>query len=113
MAAFTFLIHLVHGYGEQWSQGALWRPMTQFAWDDKLFSGRDLEWFEARPTLPNCDEVGCPPVSGRLGQSVEGGGQRIIFAIGNYVKKRRPVHDWLMRVLENHGSSSKPDLLID
>lgn len=83
--------------------------MTQFAWDEN--SGRDLEWFEARPTLPNCDEVGCPPVSGRLGQSVEGGGQRIIFAIGNYVKKRRPVHDWLMR--ENHGSSSKPDLLID
>ncbi|KAG6467783.1 hypothetical protein ZIOFF_074293 (mitochondrion) [Zingiber officinale] len=42
---------------DSWSQGALWRPMTQFAWDEKLFSGRDLEWFEARPTLPNCDEA--------------------------------------------------------
>lgn len=38
---------------------------------------------------------------GRLGCSIEGGGKRRIFAIGNYVNQRllRPVHDWLAEVL--------------
>lgn len=40
---------------------------------------------------------------GRLGQSIEGGGKRRIFAIGNYVNQRllKPVHDWLMSVLRH------------
>jgi len=40
-------------------------------------------------------------VEGRLGQSVEGGGKRRVFAIGNYINQRllKPVHDWLMSVL--------------
>lgn len=41
------------------------------------------------------------PTSGRLGQSVEGGGKRCIFAIGNWINQRllKPFHDWLMTVL--------------
>lgn len=39
---------------------------------------------------------------GRLGCSIEGGGKRRIFAIGNYINQRllRPVHNWLMEVLK-------------
>jgi hypothetical protein len=67
----------------------------------KLFTGTDFDWFETRigQYLPSCTDLGCPP--GRLGCSIEGGGKRRIFAIGNYVNQRllRPVHDWLMLVL--------------
>ncbi|XP_050207553.1 uncharacterized protein LOC126656968 [Mercurialis annua] len=43
---------------------------------------------------------GCPP-TGRLGCSIEGGGKRPIFAIGNWFNQRlqKPFHDWLMAVL--------------
>lgn len=43
------------------------------------------------------------PITGRLGQSIEGGGKRRIFAIGKYVNQRllRPVHDWAMSVLRS------------
>lgn len=42
-----------------------------------------------------------PPIPGRLGQAVEGGGKRPIFAIGNWFNQRllKPFHDWLMSVL--------------
>lgn len=38
---------------------------------------------------------------GRLSYTIEGGGKRRIFAIGNYVKQRLlyPVHEWAMSVL--------------
>lgn len=70
---------------------------------NKLFTGRDLDEFErvAGPLLPDDGAVRASTVGGRLGQSVEGGGKRRIFAIGNYVNQRllKPVHDWLMSVL--------------
>lgn len=49
-------------------------------------------WRDLYPT-------GLPPVLGRLGQTIEGGGKR--RAMGNYLYQRllRPVHDWLMEVL--------------
>ena len=69
----------------------------------KIFTGLDLDWFESKmgPALPSCTDLGFLPVTGRLGCSIEGGGKRRIFAIGNYVNQRllRPVHDWLMQVL--------------
>lgn len=36
-----------------------------------------------------------------VGCSIEGGGKRRIFAIGNYVNQRllRPVHEWLAEIL--------------
>jgi len=65
-----------------------------------LFSAFDLDFFESKigPVLPLLD---LPMASGRLGQVVEGGGKRRIFAIGNYINQRllKPVHDWLMEVL--------------
>lgn len=78
---------------------------VRFAFDvnNKLFTPTDLDWFEERigPLLPNCEEMGIPPVTGRLSCSAEGAGKRRIFAICNYVNQRllRPVHDWLMAVL--------------
>lgn len=44
--------------------------------------------------------------TGRLGQVVEGGGKRWIFAIGNYVRQRllKPFHDWLMKSLAKQPS---------
>lgn len=51
--------------------------------------------------LPSYHELKKPSICGHLGQSVEGGGKRQVFAIGNYVNQRllKPVHDWLMEVL--------------
>ena len=71
----------------------------------KRFSGLDLSEFEtvSGPYLPDERDVKAPCVMGRLGQSIEGGGKRRIFAIGNYVNQRllKPVHDWLMSVLRH------------
>ncbi|CAA0819597.1 Uncharacterized mitochondrial protein AtMg01410 [Striga hermonthica] len=63
----------------------------------------DLDWFEAGPYLPSCEDLGIPPVTGRLGCSLEGAGKRRIFAIGNYVNQRllNPVHVWLASVLKS------------
>lgn len=57
----------------------------------------------AGPYFPSADDLGVPAVCGRLGQSIEGGGKRRIFAIGNWVNQRllKPVHDWLMSVLRH------------
>lgn len=42
---------------------------------NKLFSGMDLDQFERTigPVLPSCDDLGVPPVTGRLACSLEGG----------------------------------------
>jgi hypothetical protein len=99
-------MNFTHASGEQWSQGCLWAPRVRFALDgnNSFFSGIYLDWFENRigRYLPSCDDLGVPPVCGRLGQSVEGGGKRRIFAIGNYVNQRllQPFHDWLMALLK-------------
>lgn len=94
-----------HAQGEQWSQGCLWYPRIRYAFDghNAHFTAHDLDWFKRRigPSLPNCNNMGVYPECGRLGQSVEGGGKRRIFAIGNFINQRllRPIHDWLMAVL--------------
>jgi hypothetical protein len=104
--AFQFLMNLVHAGGEQWSQGRLWPTRVRYAFDklNKTFTGLDLDKFEhdVGRYLPTCDQLGIPPICGRLGCSIEGGGKRRIFAIGNYVNQRllRPVHEWLASVLK-------------
>lgn len=86
----------------EWSQAF---GLLEYAFDpsNKRDSGVDLDWFEQRigPYLPTCDDLGVSPVSGRLGCSLEGGGKRRIFAIGNYINQRLlyPIHSWLMKVL--------------
>lgn len=44
---------------------------------------------------------GIPPVTGRLGCSLEGAGKRRIFAIGNFINQRLlyPIHKWMAEVL--------------
>lgn len=78
----------VRSRGELWSQGVPLPSFTRYALDptNKLISGWCLDWFER---------------AGRLGYSLEGGGQRRIFAILNYVNQRllRPLHEWLGQVL--------------
>jgi len=53
--------------------------------NNKLISGWSLDKFEKHigPLFPTPDQLGVPPITVRLGQSVEGGGKRRIFAIGN------------------------------
>lgn len=105
MASYASLLEFIHQKGEQWSSGILWPHRVRYAFDknNKLFSGTDLDQFEKTigPVLPTCRQLGLPMVEGRLGQSVEGGGKRRVFAIGNYINQRllKPVHDWLMSVL--------------
>lgn len=85
----------------------LWPKRTRFARDkmNKIFSGTDLDWFEkcTGPYLPTCEDLGIPPITGRLSCSFPGAGKRRIFATGNYVNQRllRPVHDWAMDVLKS------------
>ena len=82
----------VHKEGEQFSQGCLWAPRVRYAFcvNNNMFTPLDLDWFERRigPFLPDPNQVKCPPVTGRLGQSVEGGGKRKIFVIGHYINQR-------------------------
>lgn len=78
-----------------------------------MFSAFDLDFFESKigPVLPLLD---LPMASGRLGQVVEGGSKRRIFAIGNYINQRllKPVHDWLMEVLARIPIDVPSNLLI-
>ncbi|KAL4292943.1 hypothetical protein AHAS_Ahas18G0078600 [Arachis hypogaea] len=82
-------------------------PTVRYVYDkfNDLLSAWDLDWFTSRvhPYLPSPFDYGIPPVTGRLGQTIEGGGKRRIFAMGNYVNLNqrllKPVHDWLMQVL--------------
>lgn len=105
MNAFSFLMERVHVSSGHWSQGVLWPEVTRYARDpaNKNLTNWCLSEFErvTGPQLPSYHELGEPPICGRLGQSIEGGGKRRIFAIGNYVNQRllKPVHDWLMEVL--------------
>lgn len=68
----------VHAAGEQFSQGCFWPPRTRFALDtnNKDFTCWDLDWFEDRigKLIPSCEALGIPPICGRLGHSIEGGG---------------------------------------
>lgn len=47
---------------------------------------------------PHHSQLEIPQVAGRLGQTIEQGTKRGLFAIGNYVNQRllKPVHDLLM-----------------
>lgn len=105
LAAFRHLVEFINARGEQWNQGALFPHYVRYAFDNnnKLFSGHSLDFFESRvgPHLPKWAEVFGPPMTGVLGQKVEGGGKRRIFAIGNWVNQRllSPVHDWLASAL--------------
>lgn len=105
LGAFPFLLVFCHSRGEQWSQGCLWAPRIRYAFDvrKKTFTPEDLDWFERRigPFLPSCDDLGIPPITGRLGCTCEGAGKRRLFAIGNYVNQRllKPVHQWFASVL--------------
>lgn len=47
IAAFVQLLTFTHSKGEQWSQGAIWRSRTRFAFDpmNKVFTGSDLDDF--------------------------------------------------------------------
>lgn len=106
LGAFQFLMNFVHAKGEQFYQGCLWPPRVRYAFDvnNKKFTPEDLDWFERRigPLLPSCDDLGIPPVPGRLGCSLEGAGKRRIFAIGNYINLwlLRPVHCWFASILK-------------
>jgi len=65
----------------------------------------DLDYFErcVGPQISTLLEAysRVPLVTGRLCQTIEGGGKRRLFAICNYVKQRllSPVHDWAFKVL--------------
>lgn len=71
---------MIHSYGEQWSSGVLWAERVRFAFYplNKFFTGVDLDTFERTvgPMLPSPQGLGFPPVTGRLGMKVEGGGKR-------------------------------------
>lgn len=53
------------------------------------------------PFLPCHLTMGLPVTCGKLGMSLEGVGNRRVFAIGNYVKQRLlyPYHEWLMKII--------------
>lgn len=87
-------------------EGRQWKSLFAcYAFDvrNKTFTPEDLDWFERRigPFLPSCDDLGIPPITGRLGCTCEGAGKRRLFAIGNYVNQRllKPVHQWFASVL--------------
>lgn len=92
LASWTFLVRNIHAMGEQWSPGILWPVYTRYPRGklNKTISGLCLDYFEKYigPVLPTVDQMGIPPYTGRLGQSLEGGGKRRLFAIGNYVNQR-------------------------
>ena len=85
--------------------GILWYPRIRYCFDEnnEMFSQRDASRFEREVMnnnpFPEFSNV--TPSLGRLGRSIEGGGKRRIFAIGNWVHQRllRPLNKWLMDVL--------------
>ena len=80
MSAYAFLVQFIHSYGEQWSSGILWPSRVRFAGDknNKMFSGSDLDYYEKNigPSLPHPEQLEIPPVTGRLGQTIEQGTKR-------------------------------------
>lgn len=117
LAAYADLLNEIHALGDQWSSGILWAERTRFAFDplnfNKISSGNDLDWFESRigPMLPRSEEFKVPPITGKLGCSLEGAGKRRIFAIGNYINQRllRPIHDWVASILRRLPSDGTFD----
>lgn len=85
--------------------GALWFPWTRYCFDpnNELISQIGFSSFEEafRVGHPCPEFAEVMPSLGRLGQSIEGGGKRRIFAIGNWVIPRvlHPLHKWCMTVL--------------
>ena len=86
------LIHFPHGQGSivflfHSNLVVRWPHRIRYALDPmkKFFTGVDLDEFERTvgPILPSVEELGVPPMTGKLGCSVEGGGKRRIFPIGN------------------------------
>lgn len=88
----------------------MWPSRIRYALDYKYnteTAWADIDWFDRfvgpGPVLPTMETAfpGVPLMFGKLSQSVEGGGKRRVFAIGNYVKQRllKPYHDWLMAIL--------------
>ncbi|GLT62820.1 hypothetical protein SLA2020_354280 [Shorea laevis] len=105
LSAFGFLVNFINSQGQQWNQGILFEHRVRYALDpnNKVFSGLDLESFESKvgPYLPPWHPAMGPPMLGKLAQTVEGGGKRRLFAIGNWVNQRllTPIHSWLASVL--------------
>lgn len=107
LAAFSLLSQFVHGRGEQFSQGCLWPKYTLYPFDsvgNKTIPNWSLTWYETRigPYLPTCEQMGVPPLTGRLCQTCSGDGKRRVFAVGNYINQRllAPLHQWLASVLK-------------
>lgn len=79
LSAFLTLRNLRNARGEQWNQGILFFKRTRYAFEKlyKRFSGSDLDAFEQRigPYPPPWHPSLGPPMTGRLGQKVEGGGK--------------------------------------
>ncbi|GKV51977.1 hypothetical protein SLEP1_g58588 [Rubroshorea leprosula] len=89
LSAFGFLVNFINSQGQQWNQGILFEHRVRYALDpnNKVFSGLDLESFESKvgPYLPPWHPAMGPPMLGKLAQTVEGGGKRRLFAIGNWL----------------------------
>nr|WJJ80270.1 RNA-dependent RNA polymerase [Cannabis sativa mitovirus 1] len=109
MAAFAHQLNVIHSFEGVFSPGILFRERTMWPLqyrENTRICNEDLDYYE-RSTLA----VGFQSIAsaydtnwlhfGRIAQSVEGGGKRRLFGIGNYVKQRllQPVHDWAMQVL--------------
>nr|POF02745.1 hypothetical protein CFP56_04978 [Quercus suber] len=88
LLAYSWFMERIHVIEEYQSTGLLWPQRVRFSEDrnNKRFSGIDQDTFERTigPFHPSIRQLGVdwPAVSGRLGQSVEGGGKRRIFSIG-------------------------------
>ena len=69
--------------GHKWPCFLLIYPLSN---NNKFISGWSLDKFEKNigPLFPTPD-LGVSPRIVRLGQSVKGGGKRLIFAIGNLI----------------------------
>lgn len=90
--AFVGLLEFIHARQDHFSPGLLWPPRIRFAFDpmNTFWANKDLDWFErcCGQYLPSPTTQHIPWVGGRLGMSLEGGGKRRVFAIGNYIKQR-------------------------
>lgn len=91
--------------GQADKHGVLWYPRVRYCFDEnnEMFSRHDCARFlqEVVPNDPFPEFDSVTPYLGRIGQSVEGGGKRRLFAIGNWVNQRllHPFHKWLMELL--------------
>ncbi|KAH0644769.1 hypothetical protein KY284_032653 [Solanum tuberosum] len=110
IAAFIWNIQKIHSIPDGFfSPGILWSKMVYYPFDrnNTRFANEMFNYFESAmgpyfSTLLG-DYTGVPLATGRLAQVIEGGGNRRIFAICNYIKQRLlfPVHKWAMKVLSS------------